>query len=80
MFKAYKKEMGKKTYQVWEKEYGEINIRVALQFDKLFYFLTSTDIVMTEDGDHSHQEPVYVERDGKLWLAFRTVSYKFTED
>ena len=79
VFKEYKKDMGRKSYRVWAEQYGEINIRAALQFDKLFYFLVSTDVAMTEDGDHSHQEPVYVDRDGdgKKWISFRTVSYKF---
>ena len=78
VFDAYKKDLGKKTYQVWEEQYGEINIRASLQLDKLFYFLVSTDVVMNEDGDHAHSEVKYVEENGKLWVAFRTLDYHFT--
>ena len=77
VFEDYKNEIGKKTYEVWEEQYGEINIRAALQADKIFYYLLSTDIVMSEDGGDSHAEVKYVDRDGKLWLAFRTASYHF---
>ena len=79
VFEEYKKEMGKKTYEVWEEQYGEINIRASLQLEKLFYFLVSTDVVMTEDGDHAHSEVKYVWEDGKYWLSFRTVEYNFNE-
>ena len=79
VFNEYKKDIGKKTYQVWEEQYGEINIRAALQLDKLFYFLVSTDVEMAGEDDHKHQEPVYFDRDGdqKLWIKFRNVVYNF---
>lgn len=69
VFDEYKKDLGKVTYKDMEKRYGEINIRTSLQFTRLFYYLTCTDIEKPDD----HVEIKYTE-DGK-YLSFRTVSY-----
>ena len=71
--KGYKKEIGRAYYRSLIEEHGEINLRTSFQFNRLFYYLTSTDIELNEDG--SHTEVKYV--DGKL--AFRTVSYTIVE-
>ena len=67
--KSYKKDIGKASYNQLIDSYGEINLRAGFQFNKLFYYLTSTNIELNEDGDHT--ETVY--KDGKL--DFRTVQY-----
>ena len=54
--------------------YGEINLRAAFQFNRLFYYLTSTNVLLNEDGDHT--EVKYV--DGLL--DFRRVSYTIKAD
>ena len=70
--KAYKKYVGKTYYNQYMDTYGECNARAAFQFDRLFYYLTSTNLEASEGGDHSHTEPAYTE-DG--YLDFRTVKY-----
>ena len=72
--KSYKKEVGSVNYNSAIQTYGEINLRAGFQFNKLFYYLTSTNIALNEDGDHV--ETVY--KDGKL--DFRTVSYSIIVD
>jgi hypothetical protein len=73
--KAYKKEVGRAYYRSICEQYGEINIRAGFQFNRLFYYLTSTNIQLNEDGDHT--ETKYT-ADGKL--DFRTVSYTLKAD
>ena len=68
--KAYKKEVGRAYYRSICEQYGEINIRAGFQFNRLFYYLTSTNIQLNEDGDHTE---VKYTTDGKL--DFRTVTY-----
>ncbi len=68
VFDDYKKDLGKVTYKDMEKRYGEINIRTALQFTRLFYYFTCTDVEKPDD----HVEIKYT-ADGKL--SFRTVAY-----
>ncbi len=72
--KSYKKEIGRAYYNELISEYGEINLRAAFQFNKLFYYLTSTNIALNEDGDHT--EVVY--KDGKI--DFRTITYTIKVD
>lgn len=74
--KAYKKYTGKTYYKSLINENGECNVRAAFQFDRLFYYLTSTDVEPSEEGGHSHTEPAYTE-DG--YLAFRVVEYTLKE-
>ena len=71
---SYKKEVGRAYYRSVIEQYGEINIRAAFQFNRLFYYLTSTNVHLNEDGDHT--EVNYV--DGKL--DFRTVKYTLKAD
>ena len=78
VFDEFKKELGNKTYEAWLETYGEINIRAGLQFNKLFYYLTSTNLEMNdEDEENKHTEVKYVDKDGVLMLDFRTVGYSF---
>ena len=72
--KSYKKEIGRAYYNDLIKEYGEINLRAGFQFNKLFYYLTCTNIQLNEDGDHT--ESSYKEVDGVKYIDFRTVEYK----
>ena len=72
--KNYKKEVGRVNYNSVIENYGEINVRTGFQFNKLFYYLTSTNIQLNEHGDHT--ETVY--KDGKL--DFRTISYSIKVD
>ena len=69
----YKKNVGAAAYRQELKDYGKTNLRVAFQFDNLFYYLTSTNLVMSEDGDHA--EVKYVTRDGADYIDFRNVKY-----
>lgn len=71
--KGYKKEIGRAYYRSLIEEYGEINLRAAFQFNRLFYYLTSTNIELNEEEGHT--EIKYV--DG--YLDFRTVTYKLVE-
>lgn len=71
--KGYKKEIGSAYYRSLIEEYGEINLRAAFQFNRLFYYLTSTNIELNEEDGHT--EIKYV--DG--YLDFRTVTYKIVE-
>ena len=76
VFKEYKKEVGKSAYRVDEEQYGEINIRAALQSNRLFYYLLATDIQKNDDGEF---ELVYKNvgegDDATRIISFRTISY-----
>ena len=72
----YKKEVGNAYYDQICDQYGEINIRAAFQFNRLFYYLTSTDYEWNEEEGHT--EVKYTE-DGKF-LNFRTVKYTIKVD
>ena len=74
--KAYKKYVGKAYYNQYIDTYGEGNLRAATQFDRLFYYLTSTNLEESEGGGHSHTEPAY--KDG--YLDFRVVKYSIKAD
>ncbi len=74
--KAYKKYVGKAYYNQYMDAYGECNVRAAFQFNRLFYYLTSTNLTESEAGGHAHAEPAYTE-DG--YLDFRTVKYTIVE-
>ena len=73
--KNYKKEVGRVNYNSVIDGYGEINVRTGFQFNKLFYYLTSTNIQLNEHGDHTETKYVVRESDGKTYLDFRTISY-----
>ena len=76
--KSYKKEIGRAYYNDLIKDYGEINLRAGFQFNKLFYYLTSTNIQLNEDGDHT--EASYKDVDGVKYIDFRTVTYTIKAD
>ena len=75
--KEYKKEIGRAYYRQLTEEYGEINLRASFQFNKLFYYLTSTNIQQSTEGDHKHTEVKYTE-DGSM-IDFRIVKYTIEE-
>lgn len=72
--KNYKKDIGSAYYRDLINDYGEINLRAGFQFNKLFYYLTCTDIHYSEE--EKHIEAQYVTReDGNTYLSFRTITY-----
>ena len=71
--RAYKRSVGAAAYRQDLKTYGKTNLRVAFQFDNLFHYLTATNRVESEDGDHA--EVKYVTRDGANYLDFKNVTY-----
>ena len=80
VFKAYKKSLGRAAYRNYEAAYGEINIRASLQFNRLFYYLTCTDLENNEEDnktDIAYTTPAEGE-DAKI--AFRTIKYILVED
>ena len=77
VFKDYKKEIGRAYYRQLTEQYGEINLRASFQFNKLFYYLTSTNIQQSTEGDHKHTEVKYTE-DGSM-IDFRIVKYTIEE-
>lgn len=81
-FNAYKNRIGAQVYKTLEEQYGERNVRTALQFNKLFYYLLSNDYKVAEDADHV--EVLYKDDGaGNIVLSFRTLNYSIkaeTED
>ena len=76
VMKDYKKDIGNAAYRSVIETYGEINVRAALQFNRLFYYLTSTNLVSTDEGGSTHVEPSYVDVTGAdPVIDFRTVKY-----
>ena len=76
VFKEFKKELGNATYRVWEEQYGEMNIRLSLQCNRLFYYLTSTNLEFNEHEGHSE---IQYTADGQ-YIDFRTVKYTIKAD
>ena len=72
----YKKEIGTAYYNDLIAEYGEINLRAAFQLNRLFYYLTSTNLEFNEHEGHA--EIKYTE-DGN-YISFRTVKYTIKAD
>ncbi|MBE6531978.1 MAG: hypothetical protein E7676_00525 [Ruminococcaceae bacterium] len=77
--KEYKKEIGRAYYRQLTEEYGEINLRASFQFNKLFYYLTSTNIVEGDHDGHKHAEAKYEKIDGVDFIDFRLVKYTIEE-
>ena len=75
VFKAYKKSLGRAAYRNYEAAYGEINIRASLQFNRLFYYLTSTELVKGSEDEHVHSMVVTRGEDDFLYIKFRTITY-----
>ena len=73
--RRYKREVGSSYYRQQIKAYGEINLRTALQFNKLFYYLTCTELVKDADG---LAEIKYTTGDN-VRIDFRTVDYVIVE-
>ena len=74
--RRYKKEVGGSYYRQLTEAYGEINLRTAIQFNKLFYYLTCTELYTPEGEDHVE---VKYTTDGTK-IDFRTVDYVIAED
>ena len=74
-FKAYKDYYGQANYEQIESEYGETNIRAALQTDRLFDYLLNAKLTKSEEED-GHAEIVY--ENGKL--AFYNIGYSIKAD
>lgn len=69
--KDLKSEVSSSYYNQLVEEYGDINIRTALQFNKLFSYLTSNEYVYNDAEEHADVK--YTEDGTKL--AFRNLSY-----
>jgi hypothetical protein len=81
--KGYRDLNGKAYYDQMINNYGEINVRAALQFERLFYYLASQNVSVAEENAHGHTTEVdYVDAygDGVMYLDFRTVKYTFASD
>ena len=68
---AYKKAVGKENYKYYVQYYGETNLKIALQFDRLFYYLTATDVVYNADKNTTD----VVVKDGKIAFRCELLSY-----
>ena len=79
--KFYRKEVGRSYYRAMMESYGEINIRTGFQFNKLFYYLAATNLVMNEEEgeEHAHAEHKYITIDGVDYIDFKTVKYTIVE-
>ncbi len=81
VFKEYKKSLGS-SYKVYEENYGERNLRAALQFEKLCYYLLSTDVKMVDRNDTKVEEIVTnaIEVDGNtvIKVSFRNEKLNYT--
>ena len=76
VFKEYKKSIGSSAYRSYEKQYGEINIRASLQFNRLFYYLTCTDL---DDGEEESSIAYTTPAEGEdAKIAFRNELLKYT--
>lgn len=69
--KDFKDNLSASAYDNYIKTYGELNIRTAFQFQKLFAYLTSVEHVENKD-----MEATYVKYNEEGTLAFRVLSYK----
>ena len=79
--KAYKKYVGKANYNSYIENYGETNIRAALQLNRLMYYLLSTNVTYDEDGNKTiNYKTVGEGENATIVLDFRTISYVFVED
>ena len=69
--KDYKKEVGSTYYRQLCDDYGELNLRMAFQVNRLFYYLTSVNVQMNEAEGVSE----YKYTDDGCFIDFRTVKY-----
>ena len=78
--KAYKKNVGKATYDAYIDNYGETNVRATLQANRLMYLLLCTDITYDEDGvEHISYKTVGEGESVTKVISFRTVVYTLNE-
>ena len=80
VFKEYKKSIGSSAYRSYKEQYGEINIRASLQFNRLFYYLTCTDLVDNTEENKTDIKYVVVEEGKDPVISFRTIKYTIVED
>ena len=74
--KAYKKYVGKATYEAYIDNYGETNLRAALQANRLMYYILCTDVEYDDEGNRSIVYKEVGEGENKTSvLSFRTISY-----
>ncbi|MBQ7387322.1 MAG: hypothetical protein IJW03_04050 [Clostridia bacterium] len=74
--KAYKKYIGKASYKAYLENYGETNLRAALQLNRLMYYLLSTNVSYDDEGTkHIEYKTVGEGDDAVVVIDFRTVSY-----
>ena len=76
-FDKYKEYYGQSNYESIESQYGETNIRTALQVDRLFDYLLSAQVEEHSHDGHSHESYVY-EDGGKL--NFYNIGYVLDTD
>lgn len=76
-FDKYKEYYGQSNYESIESQYGETNIRTALQVDRLFDYLLSAKVEEHSHDGHSHESYVY-EDGGKL--QFYNITYTLKAD
>ena len=74
--RRYKREVGSAFYRQQIKAYGEINLRTAMQFNKLFYYLTCTEIGIPEGET---QAVIQYTNDDNVRIDFRTIDYVIVE-
>ncbi len=75
--RRYKREVGAAFYRQQIEAYGEINLRTAMQFNKLFYYLTCTEIDMNDDEGHVE---IQYTKDDNVRIDFRTIDYTIVEE
>ena len=76
VFKEYKKEIGNSVYKVYEEQYGVINMRAALQSNRLFYYLLATDVEKNDDGEFELKYKTVGEGENATEvISFRTFTY-----
>lgn len=79
--KAYKNYIGKANYKAYIENYGENNIRAALQLNRLMYYFLSANVTYDEDGNKTINYKTVGEGDNAtVVLDFRTVNYVFAEE
>ena len=84
VYKEYKKSVGS-AIKTYEDNYGERNLRLALQFNKLFYYLISNDFEIVDEDDTKVTNVITEELtvDGKtvIKVSFRNehLNYSFKE-
>lgn len=82
VFEEYKKELGS-AYSYYEEQYGEENLRAALQSNRLFYYFLSTELEKDTYEDATSNVTTKAElKDGKWTVKFHNsmIKYILVED